>query len=78
MRLNNVNAPNPLEKFFNVSIDHFTDLGNNTNNSFPLRYIIDQSFWKNTSSPILFYTGNEADVWNFYNNSGFMTHVLAE
>jgi pimeloyl-ACP methyl ester carboxylesterase len=28
--------------------------------------------------PILFYAGNEGDIWSFYKNSGFMTKTLAE
>jgi hypothetical protein len=28
--------------------------------------------------PILFYCGNEGDIWGFYKNSGFITETLAK
>ena len=28
--------------------------------------------------PILFYAGNEGDIWGFYDNSGFVTDTLAK
>ena len=43
-----------------------------------MRYILDTSNWNQTSGPILFYAGNEGGIWNFYNNSGFMTETLAK
>ena len=47
-----------------------------------MRYLVDDQYFRNASSgklrPILFYAGNEGDVWGFYKNSGFMTTTLAE
>ena len=43
-----------------------------------MRYLLDESYVQagDTYPPILFYCGNEGDVWTFYNNSGFMTTTL--
>jgi len=50
--------------------------------TFKMRYIVDDQYFRNESSgllrPILFYAGNEGDIWDFYENSGFMTTTLAE
>lgn len=40
--------------------------------------MVDQTFFNKEKGPIIFYAGNEGDVWTFYNNSGFMTQTLAE
>ena len=58
-------------------INHFTT--NGTMDTYRMRYLLDESY-VNASElypPILFYCGNEGDVWTFYNNSGFMTTTLA-
>lgn len=43
-----------------------------------MRYIVNAQYWEPKKGPILFYAGNEGDVWGFYNNSGFMTETLAK
>jgi len=49
-----------------------------------MRYLVDDQYFKASVNdttkprPILFYAGNEGDVWGFYKNSGFMTTTLAE
>ena len=65
------------EKFAKLKIDHFSFDNEDT---FNLRYLIkDKYFDKNiTSSPILFYCGNEADIEMFWNNLGFITETLAK
>jgi len=51
--------------------------------TFKLRYLVDDQYYKDQGTsdlprPILFYTGNEGDIWQFYENSGFMTTTLAK
>ena len=68
---------NVNELFMDIPIDHFT--GNNINvQNYKMRYLIDESFVQKGEQypPILFYCGNEGDVWTFYNNTGFMTQYL--
>lgn len=45
-----------------------------------MRYLVDETFYSSTNpeAPIIFYAGNEGDVWSFFDNSGFMTTTLAE
>lgn len=43
-----------------------------------MRYLVDDTYWNPESGPIIFYAGNEGDVWTFFDNSGFMTTTLAE
>ena len=47
-----------------------------------MRYIVDDQYFLDPAAqskpkPILFYTGNEGDIWGFYKNSGFVTTTLA-
>ena len=43
-----------------------------------MRYLVDDTFFDKENGPIIFYAGNEGDVWTFFDNSGFMTTTLAE
>lgn len=43
-----------------------------------MRYIINAQYWEPKVGPILFYAGNEGDIWGFYENSGFMVETLAQ
>ena len=43
-----------------------------------MRYLVDQTYWNKETGPVIFYAGNEGDVWTFFDNSGFMTTTLAK
>lgn len=43
-----------------------------------MRYLINWQYYNKDQGPILFYTGNEGNIWSFYNNSGFVTDTLAK
>ena len=60
-----------------MPIDHFTSHGADSP-TYPMRYLVDRTYFNAETGPILFYAGNEGDVWSFFDNSGFMTKTLAE
>jgi len=61
------------EKYIPQFIDHFDFLGSaGPNGEYQQRYLISDKYWAKGSGPILFYTGNEGDVVNFWNNTGFV------
>jgi len=66
-------------KYFETKTDHF---GQAPGETFEMRYLIDDSYFMAKTDgklrPILFYAGNEGDIYQFYENSGFMTKTLAE
>ena len=62
---------NPQEFFFYTKLDHFDAEGKSS--SFKMRYLIDDTYWDPETGPILFYAGNEGDIYSFYDNVGFMT-----
>lgn len=74
-----------VEYTFDCVLDHF-NFRPTLVPSFPLRYLINQDHWQRTGSvknqtaagPVLFYTGNEADIMVFVNNSGFLFELAAE
>lgn len=46
---------------------------------FQQRFLVNDTFYSNGSSPIFFYAGNENDIeYFFWQNSGFITDVLAQ
>jgi len=65
----------PQNRTFLTRVDHFN--GSNWA-KWDMHYIIDRDNYNPESGPILFYAGNEGGVWNFYNNSGFITDTLAK
>ena len=72
----------PQEYFFSTKLNHQASPADNT--TFKIRYLVDDQYWtesqndENKTRPILFYAGNEGNVWGFYKNSGFMTTTLAK
>lgn len=67
----------PLPYTHTVRLNHFNESEGGVDNSFLIRYIMDEQFNKERNGPILFYAGNEGNIQNFYDNSGFLTHTLA-
>jgi len=62
-----------------VQIDHYNNEPvTAVSNSFNVRYLINDQYFNKSQGPILFYTGNEADIWEFYRMSGFITDTLAK
>ena len=57
-----------------AKLDHFDGSSNET---FKMRYLIDKTRYNITNGPVLFYCGNEGEIWTFYNNSGYMTNNLS-
>jgi lysosomal Pro-X carboxypeptidase len=43
-----------------------------------MRYLVDRTNFDKNYGSIIFYAGNEGDVWTFWENSGFMNKTLAE
>uniref|UniRef100_U5ET05 Lysosomal Pro-X carboxypeptidase n=1 Tax=Corethrella appendiculata TaxID=1370023 RepID=U5ET05_9DIPT len=62
-------------KFLDVPLDHFSYVNNTT---FKLRYLINNTFAKDDTGPILFYTGNEGDIELFAQNTGFMWEIAPQ
>jgi pimeloyl-ACP methyl ester carboxylesterase len=81
MTIDGTNA-RALQYMFETKLDHITGGGSST--TFNMRYLVDDQYWRasandpNALRPILFYAGNEGSVWDFYENSGFMTTTLAK
>lgn len=64
------------EFFYYTKLDHFDADGKSP--SFKMRYLIDDTYWDPETGPILFYAGNEGDIYSFYDNTGFMTETIAQ
>lgn len=43
-----------------------------------MRYLEDSTYFNSEKGPIIFYAGNEGDVWTFWDASGFMHTTLAQ
>ena len=77
-------AAEPLSYTFSTKLDHFSS-SNDT--MFNIRYIMDDQYFTekadidpsvaNYSQPILFYAGNEGDIWDFYDNTGFISELAS-
>ena len=67
----------PQELYYDATIDHFTNHGAGSD-TYKMRYLVDDTYFDKDNGPIIFYAGNEGDVWTFFDNSGFMTTTLAQ
>ena len=54
-----------------TKLSHF-GLGNDK--TFGIRYLIDDTYFKD--GPIIFFAGAETNIWTYYNQTGFVSHVL--
>ena len=67
---------NVKEYMFETDVDHFDSKGKS--DKFKMRYLVQDDYWDPETGPILFYAGNEGNVYSFYDNSGFMTETIAK
>mmetsp|Transcript_10254 Transcript_10254/g.15056 ORF Transcript_10254/g.15056 Transcript_10254/m.15056 type:complete len:533 (-) Transcript_10254:1255-2853(-) len=65
------------EHIFESVIDHF-NFRPTAVPTFPLRYYVNEKNWNSSFSPCFFYTGNEADIFQFINNTGFLFEAAEE
>lgn len=52
-------------KWFSVPLDHFSFARNET---FKIKYLVNDTYWDGGSGPIFFYTGNEVSGCNYEQN----------
>ena len=67
-------SPSVTEHWFETVLDHFRFRSNET---LSLRYFVNDDHWDG-SSACFFYAGNEANIWQFVNNSGFLFEAASE
>ncbi len=69
------------EHWFQARIDHFNyQPTTSSSQTFPLRYLVHKNSWNpnNENRTVLFYAGNEADIFQFVNNTGIMFEIAKE
>ena len=78
-------ATDPAELGFsvawaNVTVDHFhwQSEASGAAGSFRQRYYTMDQHWERESGPILFYTGNEAPIEEFIENTGWLAEIAPE
>lgn len=76
-RIADDNKLDPQTFWRDTTIDHFINHGADSP-TYPMRYLVDTTYFDAEKGPILFYAGNEGDIWNFFDNAGFMTTTLAQ
>ena len=62
-------------KTIDVPVDHFSF---SIQDTFKLRYLLNNTWQKENDAPILFYTGNEGSIETFAENTGFIWEVAPE
>lgn len=65
------------ELFFNAYIDNLNDFDISETNTFSLRYLVKEKYFKG-NGPIFFYCGNEGPIEDFAEATGFMNETLAK
>ena len=73
---NDVRLDPPEEYMFETKLDWYDSEGESS--TFQMRYLINRQYWDPETGPILFYSGNEGDIYGFYDNVGFMTETIAQ
>ncbi|CEL95631.1 unnamed protein product [Vitrella brassicaformis CCMP3155] len=66
---------NATTQYYQVSLDHFNW---RHNESFYVRYLIDDTHWGGLGYPMLLYTGGEGPIESFFVTSKFVTKTIAE
>ncbi|XP_053616973.1 lysosomal Pro-X carboxypeptidase isoform X2 [Plodia interpunctella] len=56
-------------KWFTVPLDHFSFQRNET---FKIKYLVNDTYWDRSRGPIFFYTGNEGQIEQFAKYTGFI------
>lgn len=64
------------EHIFNAVVDHY-NFRPTKDPTFPLRFYVNEQHWNGTG-PCFFYAGNEANIFQFVNNSGFLFESAIE
>ncbi|XP_020292385.1 lysosomal Pro-X carboxypeptidase [Pseudomyrmex gracilis] len=62
-------------KTINMRVDHFSFAVQDT---FELRYLMNDTWRKTNNAPIFFYTGNEGNIEHFAENTGFIWEIAPE
>lgn len=60
--------------YIEVPLDHYS-FGKET---FKMKYLVNNDYWDSESGPIFIYTGNQAAIETFANNTGFMWDIAEE
>ncbi|KAL5012313.1 hypothetical protein ScPMuIL_010864 [Solemya velum] len=66
-----------VEKYFDQYLDHFNYMSNGQK-TYKQRYLIQDKWWDREAGPIFFYTGNEGDITDFWDNTGFMFDIAPQ
>ncbi|VVC30216.1 Alpha/Beta hydrolase fold,Peptidase S28 [Cinara cedri] len=62
-------------EYFTVPVDHFSFTKNDT---FRMKYLINDMYWARENGPIFFYAGNEGAIEIFCENTGYMWEIAED